>query len=440
MSLFGAMNSAISGLAAQSNAFGNISDNVANSQTVGFKRVDTRFVDYLTVSTQFANEPGAVVARPEYVNNVQGTISQSSSPLNMAIAGQGFFAVSQQTGQVNGRPTFNAQQFYTRAGDFSLNKDGFMVNSSGQFLNGWAIDPTTGLANQNALSPIQVSQSAYNPVATTQVALAANLPATPAAGTAIAASPISSDISVYDALGTAHTVTLNWTQNAGNDWTVSVNAHDAATPAVGSADVQFGPIASGNPVPAGTIGQIGAATGSVSSAGYGAGTAASLSMVMDFGSGPQTIDLGLGTYGGATGVTQYSGTAFNLQGLTQNGVPPGSFTGVTTQANGDVVVNFDNGQVRAIGQVALITFNNPNGLQRQNGQSFTATLISGTPRIDAVNNNGAGSLVTSSTETSNVDIASEFSQLIVAQRAYSANTKVVTTAEDMLQQTIDMKR
>ena len=440
MSLFGAMNSAISGLAAQSSAFGNISDNVANSQTVGFKRVDTRFVDYLTVSTQFANEPGAVVARPEYVNNVQGTISQSSSPLNMAIAGQGFFAVSQQTGQVNGRSTFDAQQFYTRAGDFSLNKDGFMVNSSGQFLNGWAIDPTTGLANQNALSPIQVSQSAYNPVATTQVALAANLPATPAAGTATATSPISSDITVYDALGTAHTVTLNWTQNARNDWTVSVNAPDAATPAVGGANVQFGPIASSNPVPAGTIGQIGAATGSVASAGYGAGTAASLSMVMDFGSGPQTIDLGLGTYGGATGVTQYSGTAFNLQGLTQNGVPPGSFTGVTTQANGDVVVNFDNGQVRAIGQVALITFNNPNGLQRQNGQSFTATLISGTPLIDAVGNNGAGSLVTSSTETSNVDIASEFSQLIVAQRAYSANTKVVTTAEDMLQQTVDMKR
>ena len=114
MSLFGAMNTAISGLTAQSSAFSNISDNVANSQSVGFKRVDTSFIDYLTTSTAAQNDSGAVVARPDYVNNVQGTITQTDDPLGLAIAGQGFFAVSQQSGQVGSAPTFNAQQVPTR--------------------------------------------------------------------------------------------------------------------------------------------------------------------------------------------------------------------------------------------------------------------------------------------------------------------------------------
>lgn len=439
MSLFGAMNSAFSGLAAQSDAFGNISDNVANSQTVGFKRVDTHFVDYLTTSTALTNVPGAVVARPDYVNSVQGTVTQTDSPLNLAVAGAGLFAVSQQTGQANGAPTFNPLQFYTRAGDFALNKDGYIVNSAGQFLNGWLANPATGAVSQNAIVPIQIAQTVLNPVATSNVVLSANLPATPAAGTGTAASPISSDITVYDSLGTAHTVSLGWVRNSANDWTVSITAPSAAIPAIGTAQVQFG-ATSGNPVPAGTVGQIGAVTGSVVSAGYAAGTSATMSLSMDFGSGPQTIQLSLGTYGGSTGVTQYAGTAYNLEGLSQDGVPPGSYSGVTTQANGNIVINYNNGQTRLIAQVPLVTFNNPNALQRQNGQSFTATVGSGTPLAEQASTNGAGNLVTSSVESSNVDIASEFSKLIVAQRAYSANTKVVTTAEDMLQQTIDMKR
>jgi flagellar hook protein FlgE len=222
MSLFGAMNTAISGLTAQSSAFGNIGDNVANSQTVGYKRVDTNFIDYLTTSTQRVNDPGAVVATPNYVNNVQGTITQTDNPLGLAIAGQGFFAVSQQNGEVNNIPTFNQQQFYSRAGDFQMDKNGFLVNSAGYYLNGWPVDSNTGVVNQNTLKPIQVTQTVYNPVATSQVTLSANLPATPAT------SPIQSDVDVYDSLGKLHTITLNWTQNATNDWTMSMSADGTA--------------------------------------------------------------------------------------------------------------------------------------------------------------------------------------------------------------------
>jgi len=439
MSLFGAMNSAISGLGAQSHAFGNISDNVANSQSVGYKRVDTTFISYLTTSSLSTNEPGAVVARPDYINTVQGTITQSDNPLGLAIAGQGFFAVSQQVGQLNGLPTFNPQQFYTRAGDFQLNKTGYLVNSAGLYLNGWEVDPSTNDANQNSLEPIQVSQTVFNPVATSEVILSANLPATPAAETGTPEVPITSNIDVYDSLGTVHSIALNWVQTAGNTWTVSMTAADAVTTDLGSATITFG-IASGNIVPAGTIGSITNPTGTVVTDGYAADTAAMMSFDAQFGAETQTIQLNLGTYGQTGGVTQYAGTTYNLRGLTQNGVPPGSFSGVTTQANGTIVVNYDNGQTRTIAQVPLITFNNADALQRQNGQAFTATLDSGTPLANPAGTNGAGALVTSSVEGSNVDIAAEFSKLIVAQRAYSANTKIVTTADELIQQTIDMKR
>ena len=277
---------AVSGLTAQSNAFGNISDNVANSQTVGFKRVDTSFIDYLTTSTAAINDPGAVVARPDYVNTVQGTISQTDNPLGLAIAGQGFFAVSEQNGAVNGQPTFSAQQFYSRAGDFTMDKNGYLVNSAGNFLNGWSVDPTTGVVNRNALKPVQVSQAVFNPIATSQMTLSANLPATPSSS-----SPVSSQVQVYDALGNQHTVTLNWTQNAANDWTVSVNVPDDTTSAArGSAEVQFGS-ASPNAVPDGTIGNITTTTGSVTAPSYSASGPATLSFTSNFGSGAQTIQL-----------------------------------------------------------------------------------------------------------------------------------------------------
>jgi flagellar hook protein FlgE len=435
MSLFGAMSTAVSGLTAQSNAFGNISDNVANSQTVGFKRVDTSFIDYLTTSTAAINDPGAVVARPDYVNTVQGTISQTDNPLGLAIAGQGFFAVSEQNGAVNGQPTFSAQQFYSRAGDFTMDKNGYLVNSAGNFLNGWSVDPTTGVVNRNALKPVQVSQAVFNPIATSQMTLSANLPATPSSS-----SPVSSQVQVYDALGNQHTVTLNWTQNAANDWTVSVNVPDDTTSAArGSAEVQFGS-ASPNAVPNGTIGNITTTTGSVTAPSYSASGPATLSFTSNFGSGAQTIQLSLGTYGQANGVTQFAASAYSLRSLTQNGVPPGSFDSISTKTNGDIVVNYDNGQSRTIARVPVVTFNAPDALQRQNGQAFTTTVGSGSPMAEDASTNGAGDLVTSSVESSNVDIASEFSKLIVAQRAYSANTKMVTTADDLLQQTIDMKR
>ncbi len=434
MSLFGAMNTAISGLTAQSAAFTNIGDNVANSQSVGFKRVDTSFEDLLTQSSATVNQSGAVVARPDYANTVQGTVTQTDKPLDLAISGQGFFTVSSQVGENKGVPVFNALPEYTREGDFSLNKDNYLVNSSGNFLNGWPVD-ANGTADQTTLKPIQISQGGSSPVPTSSVTLAANLPATPDG-----AAPITSQVQVYDAVGQTHPLQLSWTPVTGtpNAWQVAVSQPGAAAP-IGVAGVNFG--TAGNPAaPQGTIGSITAVSGGVTGSTYAAGGAAKISLTADLGSGPQAIDLNLGNFGQANGLTQFAGSTYSLKSLTQDGVAPGSYSGVETKSNGDVVVKYDNGQSRTVARVPVTTFTDADALQRQDGQAFTATKESGTPQTLAAGSNGAGSLVVSSVESSNVDIGQEFTKLIVAQRAYSANTKMVTTADDMLQQTLDMKR
>jgi len=436
MSLLGAMSTAISGLTAQSASFGNISDNIANSQTVGFKRIGTNFADLLTNSTADVNQSGAVLATPDYQNNLQGTIAQSSNPLSMAIAGQGFFPISELSGGQVGTVNFSPQQYYTRAGDFTMDKSGYLVNSNGGYLNGWPINPQTGQINRTTLAPIQVTQNVYNPVATSTVDMSANLPATPAAGT-----PITAQVSVYDTLGTSHIISLGLTQTSAGVWTVAINSpDDVSTPALGSATINFGPTASGNPVPDGTVGSITSPTGTLTAAGFAANTPASLSFSTNFGNGPQTIALNLGTYGQASGLTQYAGTAFQLEGINQNGVPQGSFSSASVSAAGDIQVNYNNGQVRTIARVPVTTFSAPDQLQRQNGSAFTATVESGQPLNEDAGVNGAGIIKTSSQEASNVDIATEFSNLIVAQQAYSANAKIVTTADQLLQATLNMKQ
>ncbi len=434
MSLFGAMNTAISGLTAQSAAFSNIGDNVANSQTVGYKRVDTSFEDYLTTSSATLNQSGAVVARPDYVNTVQGTVTQTDKPLDLAIAGQGFFTVSSQIGEAKGVPVFKGQTEYTRAGDFALNKDSYLVNSSGHFLNGWPAD-AKGVVDQTALKPIQINQAGFSPVPTSEVTLSANLPATPDPAT-----PITSQVQVYDALGQTHPLQLSWTPVAGtpNAWQVSISQPGAAAP-LGVAGVNFG--AAGSPLaPQGTVGSVTAVSGGVTGSAFTAGTPATLSLSANFGSGPQNIALNLGTFGQANGLTQFAGSSYSLKSLTRDGVAAGNFSNVQTRSNGDVVVNFDNGQSRTVARVPLTTFANADALRREDGQAFTATRESGAPQTIAAGSNGAGSLVVSAVESSNVDIAKEFTKLIVAQRAYSANTKMVTTADELLQQTLDMKR
>jgi flagellar hook protein FlgE len=148
----------------------------------------------------------------------------------------------------------------------------------------------------------------------------------------------------------------------------------------------------------------------------------------------------LGGFGVPTGLTLYSGSEYSVRDLSQDGVPLGSFSGVTIRENGDVAVNYDNGQTRVVARVPIVAFNDPDKLQRLDGQAFLRTVESGEARVTDAASNGVGKLVTGSVERSNVDIAAEFSKLILAQRAYTSNTRIVTAADEMLQDTINMKR
>lgn len=238
-------------------------------------------------------------------------------------------------------------------------------------------------------------------------------------------------------LGSSHNLDLKWSTTATpNVWSLSI-ANGATT--IGSVNVAFGS-ASTNPVPEGTVGSVTASGPGLTPSAYAAGQQATVSFTTTLGPAAQPVTLNLGTFGGTNGVTQFAGSSYNLISLTQNGIEPGAFTGISAQTNGNLTVNYDNGQSRVVGQIPVVTFASADALQMHDGQAYTATKDSGTPRANEAGSNGAGNLVTSSLEGSNVDIASEFTKLIVAQRAYSANTKMVTTADELLQQTIDMKR
>ncbi len=424
MSLFGAMTTAVSGLDAQSAAFTNISDNTANSSTIGYKGVDTSFLDLLTQSTATQNVSGSVATRPDYLNEVQGSIQQVSDPLALAISGQGFFAVSQQTESGNQPVAFSGQTQYTRAGDFTLDKNGYLVNSAGLTLEGYTINPVTGGPNTSALVPLHVSTAQLPPTATSQVAIDANVPATPSP-----TSNLSSEVQIFDASGTPHQLTTSWAQTGPNAWTLTLGSPDnAGGPTIGTVNVAFNPN--------GTLASLSGGSGGVTVNGTG-GTA-SVQVTPTFGATAQPLTLTLGQFGVAGGVTQYAGTDYALSSATQNGAPAGNFTGASVDASGDVVASYDNSQTLVVGHVPVVTFANADALQRQNGQAFTQTVDSGPALVQNAGQNGAGTLVAGSVEQSNVDIATELSKMIVAQQAYGANAKVISTGSQMLLSTLNI--
>jgi flagellar hook protein FlgE len=432
MSLLGSMYTAISGLTAQSRALGHISDNVANSQTVGYKRVDTNFVSFITQSNARLHGSGAVHGQPDYQNTIQGAVLQSDNPLAMAVTGSGFFSVARPADITGTTTTFSNEQYYSRSGDFALNEQGYLVNGGGYYLQGWGM-AASGEPNRTGVAPIQVQRTVSNPVATSEIAVSANLPATSAN-----ADPVSSQINIFDTLGAVRVLQLTWAPVSVNVWSLTVSAPDSSPSTLGSIEVNFGQ--AGSPATdAGLLGSFSNESGVVGSAAV-AGALANIAVTADFGQGPQVFNLNLGNFAQASGITQFAGAEYALRDISQNGVALGAFSSVALRENGDVIVNYDNGRSAVVARVPLVSFNDPDKLDRRDGQAFQRNVESGEVRVSDIGTNGVGSIAVGSIESSNVDIASEFSKLIVAQRAYSANTRIVTTTDDMLQETLNMKR
>ncbi len=493
MSLYSSMNTALSGMSAQSRALGHVSDNIANSQTVGFKRTDTSFVSYISESNAEVHRPGTVLARPDFTNQVQGTIEQVENPLAMAISGQGFFsaALPVSTG-ADGTRIFDARNFYTRAGDFNRDSEGYMVNGSGYVLQGWPV--TDGVVDKTQLVPIQVQEDAFTPTPTQELNFTGNL-------SAGSTTDQSTSIQVIDSLGNSRALTLTFAPTAAtndNTWTLSINAPAATTPALGTIKVAFGEdpvdwapskayvvgdtISSDNKVyratvagtsaptgtgpatttpaadggvtwvyeraappsqPDGTLAEFFGGTGTLTGTTSTTGSPATVTFQADFGQGLQTMALNLGSFGVSGGLTQFAattGSGLSVNSFEQDGIPIGAFSSVSTQKNGDVRINYDNGQSRVVARVPVTVFKDPDKLEHLDGQAFLRTTESGEAGVVEAGEDGAGLLSTRAIERSNVDIATEFSKLILAQRAYSANTKIVTTVDELLQETLNMRR
>jgi flagellar hook protein FlgE len=440
MSLYSSMNTALSGMSAQSRALGHISDNVANTQTTGFKRTDTNFVSYISESNSEVHRPGTVLARPDFTNQVQGTIEQVENPLAMAISGQGFFTAALPVGtSQDGTKNFDARNFYTRAGDFNRDREGYMVNGSGYVLQGWPV--TDGVVDKTQLTPIQVKEDVFTPTPTQDLNFIGNLAA---GGT----TNQSTSIQVIDTLGRSRALQLTFAPSASptdNTWNLSITAPTATTPALGSINILFGqdPTGVANDQPDGTLAQFTTPTGTLTGSAAATGSPATVTFQADFGQGLQTMVLNLGSFGVSGGLTQFASTGasgLSVNSFEQNGIPLGSFSSVTTQKNGDVRINYDNGQSRIVARVPVTVFKDADRLEHLDGQAFLRTTESGEARVVEAGEDGAGLLSTRAVERSNVDIATEFSKLILAQRAYSANTKIVSTVDELLQETLNMRR
>jgi len=242
MSIFGSMTTAVLGLSAQSKALGHISDNIANASTAGYKRVNTAFETLVLQSNQRLHEPGGVTAAPVFMNNIQGNLTQVQSATNAAIQGQGFFSVSKLSRGLTGpgqsgetvqtqTGTLNADNvYYTRVGDFELDKNRYLVNSAGFALNGWIVDDITGQLKKDLVQPIQVNTTTDKPQPTQSISLSANLPATPKNGVPIP----SSSIQIFDTQGNPQTIKFNWRQESDNNWRLAIDApNSTALPLVG---------------------------------------------------------------------------------------------------------------------------------------------------------------------------------------------------------------
>lgn len=462
MSLFSALTVAVGGLNAQSRSIGHISDNISNASTVGFKRIDTEFQSLVTQSTAALSDPGGVRARPAYQNDLQGNLVQSQSATSLAVGGKGFFIVREPVVSSSGTPTFTNENFYTRRGDFRLDKDGYMTNGAGFVMMGYSLNELGTRSDE--VEPVQISAQTDKPVATSAVTYKANLPASSPSGTdAIDFSP--STVQIYDNVGSKHTLSFDWQKIGSGTWRLAVNIGDGlanssftgfssgATFTTGSTGTiaasaaiptQYLDFAFNTSDPAGTINAItnrGSANFFTVTTDTSTGQPATVTFNAKFAdAGNQAITLNFGKWDESSGVTQFDSTGLTVSSVEQNGIPQGSFRDLEVDANGFIYANYDNGRSRTLYQVQLAQFNSPTNLQREDGGVFSSTISSGPAITNDPGANGNGKIVANTLEGSNVDIADEFTKMIQAQRIYSANARTITTSNSMLEEVINIVR
>lgn len=445
MSLFSTLNVGASGLGVASMGLSVAGDNIANIGTTGYKQSRATFADFLPQDV-FGLAGSGKLGTGAATNRVstlfgQGTLEASDSALDMAISGNGFFVVS--GGQ---------QDYYTRNGEFYVDDGGYVTTANGLRLQGYT-------AEDGTLSPVvgdlRIADRTLPGTATSEIELEAQLSADTEIGTDLAAlsfygsgaggatlteagdaSDFSTSVTVYDSLGVAHDVTVLFERSSDSQWTWRAVAdasevYDGTGAAFASEEGYAFEVATGT-VDFDTSGAISSFTQTDTSATtpwtfFGA-AASSLS-----------FDFGMDSTGVATdGALTMAGAESSVTSLTQDGMTTGSLTSLSVGSDGTVTGTYSNGEELTLGQVALATFRADAGLERIGGTLFAATAGSGEAAIGVAGTSGRGSITGSALEKSNVELEDQFVAMITSQRAYQANAKVITAADESLQTLVNL--
>ena len=410
---------ALSALKAQSDAINTTGNNLANINTTGFKSSDVNFRDLVASNLGWSSSSGMGVSRPTTQQSFsQGTITSSDSPWSAAIQGNGFFVLKGSGGQ----------SLYTRDGNFTVGADGTLTTLTGEKVQGW-MSATSGLNTGILPTDITIPAGLTFPAkATSNISFTANLNA--AGNAAASTNQLSVSVPVVDSLGNNHTLTINLTKSStANTWTYDVTIPGDEL-AGGTAGTQNSILSAPGTLafnPDGTLSTASSASIPLSITGLADGAS---NMSMNWS--PLNSD-------GTSSITQYAETS-SYTGVTQDGSASGTLTKVAVAENGQIAASFSNGQEKILGQLALATFKNPDTLEGVGNNNFTPTGRTSTASIGAPQSGDRGQIVSGSLENSNVDIATQFTNLITYQRGYQASSRVITTEDNMLQDLLQVIR
>jgi len=432
MTVLSSMNSGVSGLKAESDALGVTGDNIANVNTSGFKAQRAVFEDVLGHSILAGTStglPGSGVRVGDIQQMfTQGSLSNTGVSTDVALNGDGFFVVK---GTVDGV----SSNFYTRAGEFVIDKDGKLSNTSGLKVQGYQANGDGTFAA--SLSDVTAPTAALPARATEAMNVTANLDSSAQVITAAwdpqdpaNTANFSTTMSVYDSLGNAHTADVYFRKTADNAWDyhVLVPGADMNPPVVGNSEIGSGALAFT------TDGKLDSETVTTAiSATFGGGATAAQAITIDFGT--SIADGGTGL----DGTTQFAGPS-NVSAQKQDGYASGDFSGVSVDGQGVVTGLYTNGEKIAMSQLGIAKFRSNDGLGRAGQNLWISTRESGTAAMGTAGSGGRGATTGGALEGSNVDLASEFVSMIQHQRSFSANSKTITTADEMLQELINLKR
>ncbi|MDC0739463.1 flagellar hook protein FlgE [Cognatishimia sp. SS12] len=433
MSISSALQTGVSGLQANSQAVGGISENIANANTVGYRR---GFSHMVTTTASGGNGNGVLSVSAVEAHDISrsGGLISTNSGTDLAIGGAGFFIVS-----VNPNETVQTNYMLTRAGSFLPDKDGNLKNAAGFFLSGfpYGTDGTIGNVDRSSfgsMETVNVGNISLSAAGTTEMGVVGNLPAQDT-GLATPGAPFETSSEFFTGLGETQRIEFSWQPSSTeNEWNVTLRDHTGTD--LGSVTVNFNDSGSLSGTPASYSGATSAAT---APAAFSFDTATGQATItVNNGTTPQTIVVDLGEPGSFSGITQFAGDF--SQSFERDGSSVGELVRTEIDEAGTLFGVFDNGMRRPLYEIPVATVANPNGLLEEKGNAYSLSGETGAFFALQANSGSTGSINGNALEGSNVDIAEEMTDLIRVQRAFSTNAKVITTVDDMMEETTRLKR